>query len=440
MSIFDRIRQIFSQARAAETGATTLTEAPPRREDPVDWARRFAAETERVAIITTCREMYRTDPRARRMLRVLARDMTKGGFAVEVDSPRAAEVAQGLYERLDLDSRLDDWVRLTARDGDTFLELVVNERLEIVAASRKPTLQVHRASNAADGFDDPERAFWLAPQAHGQIEPPADAIWFPAWAIVHARWEHDEGSRYGVPLLASGTGAWKRVREGELDVAVRRKTRSGIRYLHVVEGGTEADLESYKERNRAALAAAAAQADFFTNRPGSISVLQGDAHLNEIADVRHHIATWFQAGEVPMELLGYGEDLNRDVLGEKRAEYEETLEQLRAWVVAELIKPLLERQWLLAGIWPGSLDWDVHWKTKAAITPADVAAVAEAALRLRALGVREEVIWGVLARFLPGVDSAMMASSIAAEGDEVDRIAAVLASLRPGSGAGGGHG
>lgn len=435
MGLIDKINAIF-RGRGAGSEQTTSAELPRLSESFDDVVHKFTAETDRVRMVEACRLMYSQDPRARKMIRTLARDMIKGGFTIKCKDERAAEVAQALYKRLDLDKHLDDWVRLTARDGDSFLEVVINDRLEIVSVSRKPTLQMRRNSDVYDRFQDPRKAYWMGSQLHIGVEAPKDAVWFAEWQMIHSRWEHDEGARYGTPMLASGIGAWRKASEGELDVAVRRKTRASMRYLHVLENASEAEIERYKEKNKAALSASAAMADFFSNRPGSISVIQGDARLSEIDDVRHHIQTWMASGEMPMELLVYGEELNRDVLNKKLEEYQETLEQLRVWVVSELIKPLLERQWLLAGILPEGLDYDITWKAQAAVTPREILDVADAAMRLRLLGFPEEMVWNVLARFLPGIDSEMISKAVQArignEADDAGRIDAIMGGLMRG--------
>lgn len=436
-SLLDRIRGVFRQAEPAEQEKTTadLTPKPSR---PTDLLSRFAADTERAAIVRKCREMYKADPRAKKMLRTLARDLTKGGFVVKVDGgqdrsdDQAAEIAQELEDRLDLEQKLDDWVRLTARDGDSFLEIGVNDRLEIAEVTRKATLQMHRNTNEFDRFDDPERAFWWTDEMWIGQDPPADAVWFAQWQIIHARWEHDEGSRYGTPMMSSGTGHYKKVTEGELDIAVRRKTRSGMKYHHVVEGAGEGDLEAYKEFNKDALDNPfAAVADFFTNKPGSITAIQGDARLGEITDVEHMIATWFMSGEVPMELIGYGQNLNRDILKEKKEEYDEIIEGLRSWVQTELLKPLFERQWLLAGIYPPNLNYSFEWRAKQLITPAELGQVADAALKFRILGLDDDIIWTLLARFLPGIDTETILKRLHANGEsgEPDRLADIAGRL-----------
>jgi hypothetical protein len=308
------------------------------------------------------------------------------------------------------------------------LEISINERLEIVGITRKPSLEMHRNSNDKDRFNDPERAYWWAASMYG-AEPPANALWFAAWQIVHARWEHDEGSRYGTPMLASGTGHFKKLTEGELDIAVRRKTRAGMKYVHEFPAGTsEGEIEAYKEMNQDNLEDPfAAVQDFFGTV--KINAVQGDMTLGDISDVKHQIATWFTAGEVPMELVAYGEDLNRDVLGVKTLEYGETLAQLREWVSAELVGPILERQWLLAGIYPPSLDYTIEWRSKKEPTAGDVEAITRAAMQMQILGWAPEVIARIVARYLPEVDPDELVSGEGGDAGDAGRMADIGARL-----------
>ncbi len=401
MGLIDQAAALLKRLRPEDQRTTSDEMRSPSR--PTDGVRRFQADQQRRQRIATCRQMYDTDPRARKMMRTLARDIVGGGFSIDAPSdPQAAEIAGGLIDRLSVAARLDDWLKLAARDGDLFLEIGVGERMEVAEITRKPTLQMHRNSDSADRFSDPARAYWWADSIWGGQRAPADAVWFADWQILHARWDHDEGNRYGTPMFAAGTGSWKRAKEGEIDIAIRRKTRAGMKYLHVVEGATEAELERYKERNKDAINNPfAAVADFFTNNAGALQAIQGDAQLGQISDVQHHIATWMMSGDVPMELLGYGENLNRDVLREKKEQYDETLKQLREWVAAEFVLPLVRLQWLLAGLWPEGIEHTVTWKPKRTITATDIRDVADAALKLRALGVAEPAILSLLDQYLP---------------------------------------
>jgi len=403
-SLRDRISQLFGRAKPqqAEGAATTLPVARSAQE-PMELANKFKAETERKAVIEQCRLMYKTDLRIKKTFRMLAQDTLKGGFSVKTANTQAQAQADALFKRLGLNQKLERYVRLSPRDGDSFLQAVIDENMDIVSLTRKPTLQMRRATNDADQFTDPARAFWMADEMYWGMEPPKNATWFAQWEIIHARWEWDEESRYGTPMFASGTGTFKKVSEGETDMAVRRKVRAAMRYHHVIEGGP-ADVEAYKENNKAALNNPnVAAADFFSNKPGGISVVQGDANMDQIADVKHQIATLFAGSDVPMELVAYGEGLNRDILGDKREEYEEILRQVREWTVDEMIRPLLELQWLLKGILPDGLEYEVISKHATGLKAGDFLTITDAVLRMKILGIADEVIKAILEKQL-GVD------------------------------------
>ena len=78
---------------------------------------------------------------------------------------------------------------------------------------------------------------------------------------------------YGTPMFASARKAYKRMTQGELDISIRRKTRSGQRFVHVLDGASAAEIEAYKAANKPALDDPfAAVSDFFpTGRAGSRS-------------------------------------------------------------------------------------------------------------------------------------------------------------------------
>jgi hypothetical protein len=397
--------------------------APVIPESMID---KFSVEMSRAAVIKDCRTMYDSDPRVEKMHRDYARDLVRNGFIVKTTDQRAKEIADALQERLGLNQKLEDWWRLTMRDGDSFLELSVEERdgLVISDVTRKPTLQMHRNSNSADQFENPEKAFWMAENIYSGMEPPKDATWFPAWKMIHARWNHDEEKRYGRPMMQSARTQFKYVQDGELNVAVRRKAGGAQLRQHVIEGNA-ADVEKYKEDNKAALGKLAAVIDFFSNKPGSLTVFQGDGNLDKIGDVQHHIATMFTASDEPMELIAYGGDLNRDILGEKKDQYDEILNQGREWATMQLIKPLLERQWLLQGILPESLKYKIVWRKARTMTPEALRNLGDGLMRLRVLGVKEEVISTMLASFLRDVDEDILTG----EGIDSERFAAMLQGL-----------
>lgn len=225
-------------------------------------------------------------------------------------------------------------------------------------------------------------------------------------------------------MMKSARKHFKYVEDGELNVAVRRKIGGAQIRQHVIEGGP-ADVEKYKEQNKAALGKLAAVIDFFSNKTSSLTVVQGDGNIDKIGDVEHHIATMFTASDEPMELIAYGASLNRDILGEKKDQYDEILNQGREWATLSIIKPLLERQWLLQGILPANVKYQIIWRKARSLTPESLRNLGDGLMRLRVLGVKEEVISTLLASFLRDVDAEILDGS----GIDSERFAQMLQGL-----------
>ena len=426
-TILDRFTALWQRRNTAPPTVTTQ-DAKPTAPATVT----FTARRDRRSRIADCREMAADDPRAKQALATLARDATKGGFTLQITGPRADQaqaVADALFARVKLFTRIDDWARLTFRDGDTFLEMGVAANGEIVEITRKPTLEMYRWSDDFDRFVDPAAAFYWTDRPTFNDVPPADATFFPEWQIVHARWDRDEGSRYGTPMFASARKAFKRMSQGELDIAIRRKTRSGLRYLHVLEGASTAEIESYKAANKPALDDQfGALADFFTNKAGGLQVIQGDARLGEIEDVRHHVQTFAVASPVPLELIGYGTDLNRDILEQKQDQYADAIESVQGWLEAEFLLPLLERQWLMLGIWPDALTVAFQWKQKKRPTPAGMKDMAAFAASIKAAGLLTDgTLLHMLATVLPDFDVDAEIAALEAQASEDAAAAAAQA-------------
>ena len=436
-TILDRITSLWQRRQPPPV----VTSPPTPAVRPVtSYAADWTAQADRRAQVMDSRQMAAEDPRPKQAMATLARDATKGGFTIQVGGPRAAQAqaaADALLARLRVFQRLDDWARLTFRDGDTFLELGAAANGEIVQATRKPSLEMHRWSDEYDHFYDPARAFFWSDLPAVNNTPPGNAVFFPEWQIIHARWDTDEGSRYGAPMFASARRAYKRMSQGELDIAVRRKTRSGLRYAHILDGANQAEIEAYKAANRPALDDPyAAVADFFFNRAGGLQAIQGDARLAEIDDVLHHVDTFGLASIVPLELMGYGRNLNRDVLAQKKEQYDEAIGSVRGWLGDAFILPLLERQWLLAGFWPDDLEVDLQWKTKKEPTPVDLKDLAAFAAAVKGAELlTPETLLRIMATRLPDFDvkaeiaaleelAAQREAEAAAQAMEMQRIAA----------------
>lgn len=426
MGLIERFQALF-RARQLQEQPVTLVKEPARL---TTLATRFGTENDRRSIVADSRKMYDEDPRVRTIVQTLARDVTKNGFELVVEGRRAPEakaIANEMFDRIDVWSRLNDWVRLSLRDGDSFLEIGATASGDIVHVSRKPTLEMFRWTDTRNEFVDPARAFYWTDQAWAIGDtPPMGAVFFAEWQMIQASWDSDEGSRYGHPLFFSARSPFKRMTDGEDDIWVRRKTRAGMRYVHTLEDASDLEIEAYKMRNRDVLGdPSIAIADFFSNKRTTIQAIQGDANLGEIDDVLHHIRTFWLASPVPMALLGYGQDLNRDVLDEQERQYRRALESVSGWATGQLIRPLIERQWLLKGIWPDALRWNVEWASKEPLTASALDLAARALVSLRATGLlTDKTMLRLLSNVLPDFDvEAELLALAKQKPDEVKRMA-----------------
>jgi hypothetical protein len=414
MALTDTISALFRRlSRSGQTADTAVAASPVTTLDDtpqplrIGWTQSspFRVDRSRKAIVEECRRLYEHDPRIRRILKSVSADVVKGGYTVTVrNDRRAEEIAAAQEQRLKLTSRLDDWTRLCFIDGDLFLEIGVSQVGQIAAITRKPTLEMVRNSNHIDMFDDPERAFyWVGDAgefAYGN-EPPRGAVPLRQWQIIHARWDHDDGRRYGTPMFQTAVQTAKYVSDGEKNMAIRRLVRSGLRYAHRVEGSQQ-EVERYRKANQDALLDPyAAVTDFFGN--STITRLDGDANLAQYDDVMHHVRTLGLASPIALGLLGYGQDLNRDVLDEQQQQYERTLESMTEWLQAQIVEPLLHLEWMLHGIYPDGIDYEIVWKAKQPFTAANLKLAAEAGLALQTLGYDPETVHAMLTRFMPGL-------------------------------------
>src|SRR3989337_4381100 len=116
-----RIEGFFNPPSA--NGETTA--APVAQQSIVAEYQKLKSDRDRMTIIKTCRQMYATDPRVKKALRIYSTDLVKAGFLVKTKDELAKKIATELQTRLGLNKKMQDVVRLTGRDGDSFYENVV---------------------------------------------------------------------------------------------------------------------------------------------------------------------------------------------------------------------------------------------------------------------------------------------------------------------------
>jgi hypothetical protein len=383
-NLFQRLRPPRETTTRALAGATTYeragADATSRLIDQLDGAR------SRRQIIEACRAMYEEDPRPKAIIDRVADSAVRRGFTVSVAAIESAptntrqveaaqEIIAALVERTTIQRQAHKYLRRAFRDGDLFLQVVIDGDSQIAAPQiaglhPMPTLQMFRNSNDVDEFDDPAFAFWQSGRvtAYSDAFPPpmherAGVTWFTDWQIVHARYDHDAGSRYGRPLLAPARRAYNRLRDGEKDMAIRRRTRAPMRYNHEIGTNDDGAVKAYRKNNQVALNNPLSPVQDFIGT-AKVTPIQGDAHLNDIADVLHHLDAFSVVSPIPLALIGYGRDINRDILRDQYAQYLLALDEIAEWFEHQVLLPIFELELLLNGIFPDDLAITVQWAEK----------------------------------------------------------------------------
>ena len=295
----------------------------------------FVLEWERRTLLRDLELLVKRDSRLDRANYVMANAATRGGITVTVGTCRNSKVqkeAQAIIDKMmkntKLNAHLPAWARTVIRDGDIFLNIIADmdhgrPTAHITRIKNLPAITMERIDDMTDSFPDIKKAFMqIDPITRQDIQP------FPLWSINHMRWKYEPGERYGRSQYYSGREMWKKLKMTEEDMVVRRRTRAVQRRVHVIGNkdnpGTDTEVKKYRSENRLDDPRnARITADYFINGLGEVKNLEGDAHLDHIKDVEYLLENAMIGTGVPLHILGFGRNVNRDVVQDQKRTYKE---------------------------------------------------------------------------------------------------------------------
>lgn len=339
--------------------------------------------------ILDIRDMDVLDPRVKKIHERTARAACKGGLVLmgASGSTRIQQLWKDYLRRLNLTRRekLESDMRGAMMEGSLPIQWVVDQDMaRVVAGVRMPTETLKPIVDINGQFKDPRSAYeqwdWYAGKVVARF-----ALW--QLNLVRIRPDnYDNWGCFGRPYLDAARECWRQLRMTERDLVVRRHTRAPMRLSHVLEGAQSEDLKAYEaqvynKQNKVTT-------DFVTNRKGGVTALQGDANLDQIADVAHLLDTFFSAAPAPKGLFGYVGDLSRDILEDLKRDYYDELDALQD-TVSFGYELGFRLDLLLHGINPDSEDLCVQYlerRTETATQRADMA------LKYKALGFPDEMV------------------------------------------------
>jgi hypothetical protein len=236
-------------------------------------------DTERRAMVQTMREMDRKDGRVKQIHNRLARDCIRGGLVLQVSEKSSSETLKrewrALQGRLQLDmtEKLKSDARGFVMEGNLPLQLVLGDSQDVVAAIRMPSETLLPITDQGGRFKNPSAAW----EQRDVMTGTTLATW-AAWQMSVARLDpdnFDDMGSMGRPFLDACAHVWRKLVMTEEDLVLRRRMRAPLRMAHVLEGADEPTLEAYRQRVEGEKGDITT--DFYLNRRGGVTAVQGDA-------------------------------------------------------------------------------------------------------------------------------------------------------------------
>lgn len=369
-----------------ETGARLASDTAMDRMYRTMWL-----DTERRAMVQTIRDMDRRDGRVKAIHRKLAADCIRGGLVLQVSEKASSETLKREWlamkgrMQLDMAEKLRSDARGFVMEGNLPLQLVLNERLEVVAGIRMPSDTILPITDSRGRFKNPAQAW----EQRDVMTGTTLASW-PAYQMAVARLDpdnFDDLGSMGRPFLDACATVWRKLVMTEEDLVIRRRQRAPLRMSHVLEGADASELEAYRQRVEGEKNEIST--DYYLNRRGAVTAVQGDATLGDIGDVTHLLDSFYAGSPAPKGLFGYTDGMARDILEDLKRSYYDEVDSLQdsmaaAYAVAFRIHLLFK------GIDPGTDEFTLRYAQRRTETPNQVA---DLALKYMALGLPDDMVF-----------------------------------------------
>lgn len=348
--------------------------------------RQMWVDHERRAMVQLMRQMDQQDGRVKKIHSRTARDVIRGGLVLQTDSPTLMRHWNQFMGRLQLDNaeKLKSDARGMVMEGNLMLQLVPDQDLQLAAAVRMPSDTMVPLTDLNGRFKNPANAWEQRDVLNGTA-----LANFAAWQMGVGRLDPDNWDDLGSmgrPLMDACATTWRKLVMTEEDLVIRRRTRAPLRLAHVLEGADDATLETYRKTTEGEKGQITT--DFYLNRKGSVTAVQGDANLGDIEDVVHLLDTFFAGAPAPKSLFGYTGDLNRDILDDLKRDYYDEIDGLQD-AVAGTYAYAFRIHLLLQGEDPDPGAFYLRFAERRTETSNQVA---DLALKYMALGLPEDFI------------------------------------------------
>ncbi len=341
------------------------------------------------AAVLDIRNMDRVDPRVKKIHRRTITAAIRGGL--KLDNPNQDKRIQKVWDQFQRRLKLHRREKLFSdgrglmMEGNLMLQWVLDKpQSQVVAAVRMPSDTILPSVAPNGRYKDPRAAFEQYDLSSG-----AKIATFPLWQLAHTRLSpdnFDDHGSMGRPYLDATRSIWRKLTMTEEDLVIRRHMRAPKQNVHVLENPPEGGMEKYIDRIEKNQQNGGIDTDFFIQGKGTVSPVQGDASLDQIADVELLMDTFFAGSPAPKGLFGYAGDLSRDILEDLKRDFFEEVDAIQD-EQAYAYQQGFELQLMLSGINPDNFDFTVKFAERRTETPNQAA---DRGLKLQALGASQQ--------------------------------------------------
>jgi len=378
------------QENAAQSGATSEIGRRPTPEDQIKYLYRLMwVDPDLRQAILDVREMDRLDGRVKRIHSRIARDTIKGGLIMQ--QAQSSDILSRQWDdfqrRLQLDrvEKLKSDARGLVMEGNLPIQWVLDSGFNVVSGVRMPSETILPNINESGRFKDVTKAY-----IQFDVMTGTELATFPLWQLFHARFDpdnFDDLGSLGRPFMDATRTTWRKLTMTEEDLVIRRRTRAPLRLAHVLKGATEEDIEKYRaqvEKDQHEITT-----DYYMNKEGGVSAVQGDVNLDHIRDIVHLLDTFFSGSPLPKGMMGYTDGLARDILDDLKRDYYDEVDVLQD-TLSFGYEAGFRLHLLLKGINPDAEDFTITFAERRTETATQTT---DRGLKLKALGLPQGMVW-----------------------------------------------
>jgi hypothetical protein len=373
--LMQRIRGVQAKVSAPQPSFFETTEmgaaGTPSPSIPEE-SRLFSQRYDRRSIIFDVRKMLADNPLLAEAASVFVDTAISKSFSVTVQKSAKRGTSAGIQNKAqrvidrvtddsELKKELPSWAKRAMTTGDLFVQ-VDEFQGRMNRAFAMPTVSMERLSDDRDSFADPLAAFRQV-----DVNTNETIAFFAQWQIIHGRWDHESGERYGNSQYLQLRKLNKIFQKMVVDMAVRRAVRATLRRFHRVgdekHPGTWEDVEKYIAINKLNENAGQAE-DYYGTANVDVKNLEGDAHLDQIKDVEFMLNVLFPRTGLAKGLIGFGENVSRDILDDQREFLHVKQDGLVDWLCDHILRPIYDLALLMEGINPKAISYTIQFEDR----------------------------------------------------------------------------